>query len=74
MNADRQEYCQCEQCGHIHKEELKNCKIIDDMYIDIWCPRCREIRAHLLCGNKEEDLYYYSDVTKDFRYYDYKTK
>ena len=68
MNAGQKEYCQC-TCGFIHKEDLRNYNIIDDIYVTMKCPRCRGETNHLLCGENEEDIYLYYDVVKDQRYY-----
>ena len=73
MNVGRKEYSQC-QCGRIQQAELKKCKVIDDIYVELYCPRCRQTMRHLLCGDKEEDIYIYYDVTKDLRFYNYTTK
>ena len=66
------EYVQCQNCGHIYR--IKEKFNIEDLYVQIRCPKCRGETTHLLCGDKEEDLYFTYNVNIDQRYYNYNTK
>lgn len=67
-NSEDRTYLQCTNCGKIYQVE---CNIsIEKTYVDNFCPYCDHTRA-LNCGNDEADLYIYSDITLDKRYYIY---
>ena len=72
MSKAKTEYLQCCNCGHIHQEKIL-CRD-DDLYVLTNCDCCKEIVNHLRCGENQEDIYKYYDCTKDFRFYNYKTK
>lgn len=74
MDVGRREYCQCGHCGSIHSVDLNGCKIIDDLYTILYCPDCHIKTKHLLCGDKEEDIYITYNLNIDPRYYEYRTK
>jgi hypothetical protein len=62
-------YYQCRSCGFIHKEKIKF--NINDLYIDMICPKCKKKIPHLWVGEKPEDIYLYFDNTLDPRYFNY---
>lgn len=62
-------YYQCRSCGLIHREKMRF--NINDLYIDMMCPRCKENEKHLWVGEKPEDRYLYMDNTLDPRYFNY---
>lgn len=66
------EYVQCQGCGYIHK--IKGFFNIEDLYVQVKCPKCRGETTHLLCGNKEDDLYMTYNLNVDPKYYNYNTK
>ena len=61
-------WIQCQECGHIYYIE-ENVKI-DQLYITSYCPRCDGIKG-LNLGDNQDDLYMYTNVTMDPRYYEY---
>ena len=73
FNGMSREYVQCQGCGRISKIDI-DYDIENDLYVKIDCPECRDKTTHLLCGNKEEDLYLTYNLNIDPRYYNYKTK
>ena len=66
------EYVQCQECGRIHQVNIWF--DTDDLLVKLECSRCRGETTHLLCGNKEEDLYATYNLNIDPRYYQYSTK
>ena len=62
-------YVQCQNCGHIYYIE-KNIPI-NKLYIASFCPRCKEYVNGLNCGNNKDDLYLFTNVNVDPRYYEY---
>lgn len=64
------EYVQCQVCGNMHRVDAQ-CDIENDLYVKIQCPKCREVTTHLLCGDREEDLYTTYNLNIDPRYYQY---
>ena len=67
MGGKREEYLQCNKCGHIAKSEIR-CRD-DDLYIRNYCPQCEEATTHLRCGEQPEEIYRFYDVVNDPRYY-----
>ena len=69
MSAGRkkkQTWIQCNECGEIYQIP---CSVpIDKLYVASNCPRCGFMTG-LNLGDKQEDLYYFYDHTKDERYY-----
>lgn len=63
-------WVQCSVCGKVHKVEVCNSPE-DYLFVEEFCPRCRDETKHLWVGDKEEDLYLYYDPTCDHRYYQY---
>ena len=66
------EYTQCQECGCIHQVDIQF--NIEELFVKLECPKCRGATTHLLCGNKEEDLYATYNLNIDPKYYQYKTK
>lgn len=66
MNA---EYFQCCQCGAVHIDDISKCEIEDDIYVYTQCLKCRDVTKHLMCGDREEDIYRYYNPVMDKRYY-----
>ena len=69
----KREYVQCQECGGIRQIDIEY-DIENDLYVKIKCPRCRGATTHLLCGDKEEDLYMTYNLNIDPRFYEYDTK
>jgi hypothetical protein len=68
MKGESNEYLQCCNCGHVHKQPVQ-CNN-DDLYInDIQCEVCRRTVKHLRCGENLSDVYMYYDVVLDRRFY-----
>ena len=68
MNRDK-EIFQCNCCGHIHKTNEKYKPRGDDIYVLLWCERCKEYTQQLYCGDNPNDLYALYDVNIDPRIY-----
>ena len=68
MNRDK-EIFQCSCCGNIHKVSSKYRPEEDEIYVPLWCPKCRETTKQLYCGDDEDKLYELYDVNLDPRYY-----
>ena len=65
-------YFQCRSCGFIHKEKIR--VNIEEMFVELRCPRCRGETQHNWVGDDPEDVYLYADVNLDERYYKYDTR
>ena len=59
---------QCQVCGHLHMVETKDIPE-GDLYIEEYCPKCRDGTKHLYCGENREDVYIYYNLNIDPRYY-----
>ena len=60
-------WIQCQVCGELHKVKTKDTSE-DDLFIDEYCPRCRDGTKHLWCG-EPEDIYMNYNLNVDPRYY-----
>ena len=68
-------FYQCLHCGAVHKIEEDKMEISDELYSDVWCPRCRAVTKQLWVGSKPEEVIELCDMGLDSRYYSYnKTK
>jgi len=72
FNVMKQGYVQCQECGSVHLEKMAF--DIEELYVQIKCPRCRGVTKHIWVGDDPEDVYYAGDITLDERYYNYNTK
>ena len=61
-------YAQCQVCGALHKIKMKDISD-EDLFIDEYCPWCRDGTKHLWCGEDETEIYYYYNANLDPRYY-----
>lgn len=61
-------WMQCQQCGTLHQVKTKDTSE-DDLYIEEYCPKCRDGTKHLWCGEQKEDIYIYYNVNADPRFY-----
>ena len=61
-------WVQCQNCGDLHKTEIRNMSE-DDLYIITRCPCCRDETKHLNCGVDETEIYYYYNANLDQRMY-----
>lgn len=66
-------YVQCQVCGKLHRANVKYSSE-DDLYIQLYCPRCRDGTNHLLIGEHADDVYIYGNANLDERFYNYNTK
>lgn len=62
---------QCQQCGYLHKEKIRDNS--ENLYIKIECPKCRGETKHVCVGEHKEDVYLYGNLNVDPRYYNKKT-
>ena len=63
-------WVQCQRCGELYQVKSKDTSISDDdLYIDIFCPKCRSGTKHLLIGENREDVYQFGNIVLDERYY-----
>ena len=63
-------YIQCQTCGKLHQIKSKDVSIPgDDLYIEVFCPKCRSETKHLWCGEDETEIYIYYNANLDPRYY-----
>ena len=75
MNASRQteQFYQCQECGHLHKVEVKNTEpdseTNDKLYKSLWCVHCKVVTQQLDCGTQADDVYIYYNVNVDPNYY-----
>ena len=67
MKKDK-EIFQC-SCGHIHKVNEKYKPKDDEIYVTLWCPKCREYSRQLYCGDDINDLSMLCDINVDPRMY-----
>ena len=68
MSRDK-EIFQCNCCGSIHKVNEKYKPRGDDIYMTLWCQKCREYTRQLYCGDDESEIYALYDANLDSRYY-----
>lgn len=68
MSRDK-EIFQCGCCGHIHKVDGRYKPEEEQIYVPLWCERCRDQTLQLYCGDNESELYSLYDVNIDPRYY-----
>lgn len=70
MAANEKDYSfvQCRNCGNIYKVEYK--LPVDALIVEMVCPKC-EYEWALNCGDDQNELYFYADMTLDSRYYTY---
>ena len=69
----REVWVQCQNCGKLHKRTIEY--NIEDIYIKLSCPGCRDDTTHLICDGDEGSIYHLYNVNVDPRYYKYgKTK
>lgn len=59
-------YVQCQACGYLHKTKIELSD--EDLYIKVYCPKCRDGTKHLWCG-EPEDVYMNYNLNVDPRYY-----
>ena len=63
-------FVQCQVCGKLYRAKSEDVSISDeDLYIKIFCPKCRDDTDHLWCGENETEIYYYYNANLDSRYY-----
>lgn len=62
-------FVQCTTCGKIYEVDEKYKPEENDIYIDLYCSHCKEVRRYLYCFENRDDLYIYADNTLDKRYY-----
>ena len=65
-------WVQCQECGELHKQDIRHS--IEDIYITLHCPRCRDGTTHLICSEDESEIYSLYNVNADPRYYNYTAK
>ena len=65
-------WVQCQYCGELYKKTIEY--NIEDIYIKLDCPGCRDETTHLICSEDENEIYALYNLNADPRYYDYKTK
>lgn len=70
MNRDK-EIFQCSCCGHIYKAKSEYKPRGDDIYVTLWCPKCKKYEKQLYCGDDEDQIYELYDINIDKRYYKY---
>lgn len=66
-------WMQCQVCGQLHKVKMKDTSD-EDVFIELYCPRCRDETSHILIGKYREDVYLYGNMNLDERYFIYNTK
>ena len=69
MDVGRNEICQCQSCGHLHRENVKGYKLVDDLFIIMKCKKCNKYTSHLLCGTEDIDIYSTYNANVDPRYF-----
>ena len=63
-------WTQCQVCGKLHRVQHKHTSISDDdLYMKIFCPKCKDTTKHLWCGENEAEIYMYYNANLDPRYY-----
>lgn len=60
-------FYQCQVCGYTHKEKYISSD--DELYIEIQCPRCRDVTKHIDCGETEIDIYKNYNCNLDNRFF-----
>ena len=67
MRKDK-EIFQC-SCGSIHRVSSKYKPESNEIYVILWCPKCKEYTRQLYCGDDMNSLYELYDVNIDPRMY-----
>lgn len=62
-------YWQCQQCGKIHQIDDKYKPKGDNIYITLWCDKCKEYVQMLDCGTDVDALYETYNLNVDPKYY-----
>ena len=62
-------WMQCQCCGALYKKKIEY--NIEDTYIQGECPKCRDETTNLICGENEDELYWWYNVNVDPQYYRY---
>ena len=70
MSRDK-EIFQCSCCGHINRVDVKYKPQENEIYVPMWCERCRDQTTQLYCGDNINDLYELYDVNIDPKFYKY---
>ena len=68
MNTDK-EIFQCSCCGSITRVDSKYKPREDQIYVPLWCERCKDLKMQLYCGEDESNLYELYNLNVDSRYY-----
>lgn len=62
-------YFQCLKCGEVNEIDNKYEPKEDVLYVDLYCPHCKQVTRQLYCYGSKDDLSIYTDITLDQRYY-----
>ena len=65
-------WVQCQTCGELYKSTIEY--NIEEIYIKLSCPGCRDDTAHLILSEDDSEIYDLYNLNADPRYYIYKTK
>lgn len=68
MRTDK-EIFQCSCCGNIHNVDSKYKPRGDNIYVTLWCEKCKDYTKQLYCGNNINDLYELYNTNIDPRMY-----
>ena len=63
------EIFQCSCCGSIHKVDRKYKPQGYNIYVTLWCEKCKKCTTQLYCGDDEDGIYEFYDVNIDPRIY-----
>jgi hypothetical protein len=68
MSRDK-EIFQCSCCGSINKTDERYKPRGDDIYVILWCPKCKRYERQLYCGDSMDTLYELYNLNIDSNYY-----
>lgn len=62
-------YFHCQQCGKMHQISDKYKPKEDNIYVELWCDKCKEYVQMLDCGDDINAIYEVYNLNVDPRYY-----
>lgn len=63
-------WIQCQKCGELHEAKARQ-PSEDDLYIELYCPKCKDSTSHLWIGTYRDEVYIYGNANLDPRIYEY---
>jgi DNA-directed RNA polymerase subunit RPC12/RpoP len=62
-------FYQCNTCGRVNRVDDKHRPKDDAIYVEVYCPHCKQWTRQLYCYDEEDDLSIYVDINLDYKIY-----